>query len=60
MHGAGVSGQFTIPAYILSALPAGRGSLQVADIFFVPLNASGLDYGSAGADISYTESATYQ
>ena len=52
--------QFNIPAYILSVLPAGQGGVLVANIFFVPLTASGLDYGSAGADIGYTAAATYQ
>jgi hypothetical protein len=51
--------QFTVPSYILSALPAGNGSVQVMNSFFTPLQVSGLDYASAGGSSSYTVSGPF-
>jgi uncharacterized protein (TIGR03437 family) len=53
-------GQFTVPSYILSSLPAGKGALGLYDIFFESMTVPGLDYASAGGDIGRTESGTYQ
>ncbi len=51
------SGQFLIPSYVLAALPAGAGSLQVgSETAIQTFSASGLDYGDtlglSGASIN--------
>ena len=48
------AGQFTVPSYILSALPAGAGSTQVSNLIYFPLSASGLDISTGLASIGYT------
>jgi uncharacterized protein (TIGR03437 family) len=54
------AGQFTVPSYILSVLPAGRGGAQVQNSIQLPLSATGIDIGLADATISHSEAATYQ
>jgi hypothetical protein len=46
------AGKFKVPAYITSALPSGAGGVVLQNIFWIPLNASGLDAGSVGGSIS--------
>ena len=53
-------GQFTVPSYILSVLPAGTGSVQVQNAIQQPLALSGIDLGLSDATISHTETAAYQ
>ena len=52
-------GQFAVPSYILSALPAGRGGVQVQNDIYLPLPASGLDIGLAVGTIGISTTATY-
>ncbi len=52
-------GHFTVPAYILQALPDGTGSTQVQNNIQVPLTADGLDIGVALASVSYSANSTY-
>jgi len=37
------AGQFTVPSYILSALPPGNGGVQMQNAFQLPLSATGID-----------------
>ena len=53
------AGQFTVPSYILSALPAGKGGTDVINIINSPLTASGLDIGLAGGEITFSVASTY-
>lgn len=53
------AGQFTVPPYILLALPNGRGSTQVQNLIFQPFSASGLDLATAAATIDYSVVSTY-
>ena len=49
------AGQFTVPSYILNALPAGHsGSTVVSNLIYFPLSASGLDFATGLASIGYT------
>ncbi len=48
------AGQFTVPSYILEALPVGPSSTAVSNIIYFPLSASGLDFASGLATIQYT------
>jgi hypothetical protein len=52
------AGQFTVPSYILQALPVGPGSTTVSNIIYFPLSASGLDFASGLATIQYTMTTT--
>ncbi len=58
---ASSAGQFTIPSYVLDALPAGTGSLGVAgETAFQSFSASGLDYGNAfGSTAATIDSIAY-
>ncbi len=47
-------GQFTVPSYILSGIPAGSGGTALQNAIQLPLPASGLDYGDTGATISFS------
>lgn len=53
--------QFTIPSYVLLALPTGAGSLGVFN-FSTPVKftAPGIDFGYAEAGVTSDESVTYQ
>ncbi|HWB83498.1 MAG TPA: hypothetical protein VG675_05130 [Bryobacteraceae bacterium] len=53
-------GQFTVPTYVLSALPAGNGGVDVQNDIQLPLNASGIDIGIALAGVSYTRAVTFK
>jgi len=54
-------GQFTVPGYVLSALPAGSGNLTVANYTnYGPFTATGLDSGYALGFVSYGLKSTYQ
>ena len=53
------SGEFDVPAYILSAMPAGAGSVELDNGIFTPFSADGLDIASAGASITYSVSSMF-
>ena len=53
-------GQFTVPSYILSALPPGKGGVGVQNDVYGPLSASGLDIGLALGDVSISADSTYR
>ena len=53
--------QFTIPSYVLLALPTGTGSLGVANYANLSrFTATGLDFGYVFAGVSSSENVTYQ
>jgi hypothetical protein len=52
-------GQFTVPSYILLSLPAGIGSTLMQDIVYSSLTPSGIDIGTAIADVGFTVASTY-
>ncbi|MCC6588730.1 MAG: hypothetical protein IT168_18685 [Bryobacterales bacterium] len=54
------AGEFFVPPYILSALPAGRGAVELQNYIYAPLTASGLDIALALADIASTVTSVYQ
>jgi hypothetical protein len=54
------AGQFTVPSYILSALPAGSGGVSVQNAIAQTFSASGLDLTTAEAAIDYSVFSTYQ
>jgi hypothetical protein len=54
------AGKFTVPSYILSALPAGSGGTAVQNDVYSSLPASGLDIGTTQGDISFSVTSTYQ
>ena len=51
--------QFTVPAYILLALPVGNGGTQVQNYVTAPLVATGLDIAMAIADITFSVPSSY-
>ena len=54
------AGQFTVPAYVLSALPAGTGTVAVANnTGYQQFTATGLDIGFAEGYISFGVNSTY-
>ncbi len=53
--------KFTVPSYVLLALPTGTGSLGVFNFStLVKFTATGIDYGYAEAGVLSEESVTYQ
>jgi len=55
------AGQFTVPGYVLAAMPAGSGELTVANYSnFQTFSASGLDYGISYGFVTYSINPTYQ
>lgn len=55
------AGQFTVPAYVLLALPHGTGSLGIYNYAIgQSFTATGIDYGTASAGVSSSENVTYQ
>jgi hypothetical protein len=56
---AASAGQFTVPAYVLSALPAGGGSVTVANSNYQPFTAMGLDIGIARAIVSFAVNSKF-
>ncbi len=53
-------GKFTVPSYILSALPPGKGGIGIQNDFYEKLSASGLDISSAIGEIGFSSVATFQ
>jgi uncharacterized protein (TIGR03437 family) len=54
------AGQFTVPAYILSAMPAGSGSVTVDNnTNYQTFTASGLNYGAAYGIVSVQVNSTF-
>jgi len=53
-------GKFTVPAYILSALPAGSGGTGFQDTLRGTLTASGLDATTAGGLVSFSVAGAYK
>jgi hypothetical protein len=53
-------GSFTVPSYILSALPAGGGGTSLQNDIYSSLSATGLDIGSAIASVSFSAASTYK
>ncbi len=55
------AGSFTVPPYVLLALPVGNGGLSLENISTpVSFSASGLDYGIGFAGVGFSISPTYQ
>jgi uncharacterized protein (TIGR03437 family) len=52
--------QFTVPSYILSALPPGKGAVLIQNDLYLPLPASGLDIGIAQGEVGISAAATYK
>jgi hypothetical protein len=53
--------QFTVPAYVLAALPLGNGNLYMENITkYQSFAASGLDAGYAFGGVQYTINWTYR
>jgi len=53
-------GEFTVPDYILSGMPAGTGGVQMQNAIYGTLPATGLDSTVAIADISYSVLAAFK
>jgi uncharacterized protein (TIGR03437 family) len=54
------AGQFTVPSYILSALPAGSGSVTVSnETNYTTFNATGIDLGISIGFVSFQANSTY-
>jgi hypothetical protein len=54
------AGQFFVPPYVLSALPAGNGAVELQNYVYATLSASGLDLVQALGDVSITANSVYQ
>ena len=56
------AGQFTIPNYVLAAMPAGSGGLTVANYtnYEMFTGAFGLDYGLSYGYLTYSIDTVYQ
>jgi len=53
-------GQFSVPPYILSALPPGAGAVQMQNDIYLPLQATGIDIGLAGGEIAVSRNSTFK
>ena len=53
-------GQFSVPPYILSALPAGTGAILMQNDIYLPLQAAGIDIGLALGEIGISRSSTFK
>lgn len=53
-------GQFTVPSYILSAMPPGAGAAQLQNDIYGKLSAGGLDIGTAQGTIAISAATTYK
>jgi uncharacterized protein (TIGR03437 family) len=53
-------GKLTVPAYILSALPAGTGGSQLQNDIYLPLSASGIDIGLSNGEVAIGASSTFK
>lgn len=54
------AGQFTVPGYILMALPAGSGSITLEDLLETPLSVAGIQYIYGLAYTGITASSKFQ
>jgi hypothetical protein len=54
------AGQFTVPSYILSALPAGSGGTALQNDIYSSLSATGLDIGQALGTVSFSVASAYK
>ena len=54
------AGQFTVPSYILSALPAGSGGTGLQNDIYSSLSATGIDIGQAIGSVSFSVASTYK
>jgi hypothetical protein len=53
--------QFTVPTYVLLALPAGQGSLSLFNSTQAVLfTVTGIDFGTASASTSFSNTPAYQ
>jgi len=52
------AGQFTVPPYVLAALPAGTGSISISDTAYSTFTATGLDLGLGLGQVSYSTTTT--
>jgi uncharacterized protein (TIGR03437 family) len=52
-------GHFNVPGYILSALPAGKGGMEIQNDIYAPLPATGLDIGVTQGEIGISVPATF-
>ena len=52
--------QFTVPQYILSALPPGSGSVGVQNDIYLPLQASGIDIGLAVGEVAIAGASVFK
>jgi virginiamycin B lyase len=56
----GAAGEFTVPPYVLMALPAGTGTITVENSTnSAPFSALGLDFGAASVVLSYVRNASF-
>jgi uncharacterized protein (TIGR03437 family) len=53
-------GRFSVPPYILSALPPGTGGVLVQNDIYLPFEASGIDIGLAGGVIGLSRTSTFK
>jgi uncharacterized protein (TIGR03437 family) len=53
-------GQFTVPSYILSALPAGNGGTLLQNNVYSALSATGLDIAVALGNVSFSAASAYK
>ncbi len=53
-------GKFTVPPYILSALPSGSGSTQLQNDTYLPFSASGIDIGLTLGEIGIASATTFK
>jgi hypothetical protein len=53
-------GKFTVPSYILSALPPGSGGVGMQNDFQTKLSASGLDISFAQGEVGFNSAATFK
>jgi len=54
------AGHFTVPSYILSALPVGSGGTAVQNDIYSSLSATGLDIGQAIGTVSFSVASAYK
>lgn len=54
------AGQFTVPSYILSALPAGKGGTLLQNNVYSSLSPTGIDIGVAAGNVSFSVTSVYQ
>jgi uncharacterized protein (TIGR03437 family) len=54
------AGQFTVPSYILSALPAGSGGTALQNDIYSSLSATGIDIGQALGTVSFSVASAYK